>query len=187
MKHVRRLWPSHLQRLHLVTDLLEVDFSFFLGAPLPGTCKGSNTSLMSSQSASGACGSTGPYILPSFAPTFGRIILASWRRAPLSRSYPSVEWDAEKDAARLILRRSRYLSRVAEYSYIVLFLIGGNALFASLVHLSKTQQSGSLRFSRWPNTKKMCEHGVPSDSNLRQEQEISFKLLWQNHFELHQF
>ena len=153
---------------------------------MPGTCMGSKTSLMSSQSASGAYGSTGPYILPSFAPTFSRIIAAS-RRAPLSRSYPLVEGDAEKDAAQLILCRSRYLSRVAEYSYMVLFLIGGNALFASLVHLSKTQQSGSLRFSRWPNTKKMCEHGVPSDSNLRQEQEISFKLLWQNHFELHQF
>ena len=139
--HFRRLWPATLQREHLVLDLLAVevdDFSIFFRAPLPGTCMGSKTSLMSSQSASGACGNTGPYMLPSFAPTFGRIIAASWR-APLSCSYASVERDAEKDAARLILRRSRYLSRVVEYSYMVLFLIDGNALFAPIVHFSKRQ------------------------------------------------
>ena len=53
--------------------LSELDFNFFFGAPLPGTCMGSRISLNSSRSTSGACGSTGPYILPSFAPTFGMI------------------------------------------------------------------------------------------------------------------
>ena len=55
-----------------------------------------------------------PYMFPSFAPAFGMITAASYSRTGLIRSYPSVEWDATKTAARLRLRSSRYLSRVGE-------------------------------------------------------------------------
>ena len=45
-----------------------------------------------------------------------------------------------------------------------------------LILVTPMLQFGSLCSPRRPNTKKMCEHGVPRDCNFRQEQEISFSL-----------
>ena len=72
-------YTGYIWRLHLESALVlsELDFNFFFGAPLLGTVMGSKTSLNSSQSTSGTYGNTGPYILPSFVPTFGRIVAAS--------------------------------------------------------------------------------------------------------------